>query len=242
MKATPRQQLLLLDLQHLDHTIARLRRKSEQLPERQGLAALAAEREEARNSYMNAQRELDARRLELSRIESDVAVVVQREHRDRDLIAQSTAAKEAQSLQSELDMLAKRKGELEERQFEAMEIADTAELVFAAAETVLAGIDERRATVAGAIEVAEGEIAAESARTAEKRAGVAAEVQGDLLALYEELRAKVGIGAARLNGSVSEASGMSLTASEVSAINQIAPDQIVFCPGTGAILVRGAGD
>lgn len=242
MKATPRQQLLLLDLQQLDHTIARLRRKSEQLPERQGLAALEGEREEARNSYMDAQRELDTRRLELSRIESDVAVVVQREHRDRDLIAQSTAAKEAQSLQSELDMLARRKGELEERQFEAMEIADTAEQTFGAAEAVLAGIEQRRAEVSAAIKSAEEEIAAERARTEEERAGVATEVQGDLLALYEELRAKVGIGAARLNGSVSEASGMSLTASELSAINEIAPDQVVFCPGTGAILVRGAGD
>lgn len=242
MKAIPRQQLLLLDLQQLDHNAARLRRKGAQLPEQQTFNELGAEREAFRDSYMEAQRELDARRLELSRIESDVAVVVQREHRDRELIAQSTAAKEAQSLQTELDMLANRKAELEERQFEAMEIADAAEEKFAAAEAVLQGLEDRRAVLAAAIATATAEIDAEFARTAEERANVAAEVQGDLLALYEDIRVRNGIGAARLNGNVSEASGMALTASEISAINEIAPDQIVFCPGTGAILVRGASD
>lgn len=242
MKATPRQQLLLLDLQQLDHTVARLRRRSEQLPERAELLALETEREEARNSYMEAQRELDARRLELARIGSDVEVVVQREHRDRELLAASTSSKEAVALQSELDTLARRQSDLEDRQFEAMEIAEAAEAVFDEAERVLAGIDERREAIRTRIADAEREIAAESDRTASERAGLAAEVQGDLLALYEKIRAQSGIGAARLRAGVSEASGMALTPAELSDIRATAADEIVLCPGTGAILVRAIED
>lgn len=238
MKATPRQQLLLLDLQQLDHTAARLRRKIEQLPEREELAELETEREATRNSYMEAQRELDARRLELSRIESDVDVVVQREKRDRVLLSQSTSAKEAQALQSELDTLAKRQSELEDRQLEAMEIAETAAAAFADAERLLAGVDERRAAIHTRIEGAVGDLAAELARVEQQRSDTAAEVQGDLLALYESTRARTGLGAARLRGNVSEASGMALTPGELGSINAAAPDEIVFCPGTGAILVR----
>ena len=238
MKATPRQQLLLLELQQLDHTVTRLRKRSEQLPERAELAVLETEREAARNSYMDAQRELDARSLELSRIGSDVEVVVQREHRDRDLLAASTSSREALALQSELDTLARRQSELEDRQFEAMEVAEAAEAVFSEAEQVLAGIDERRDAIHTRIADAEREIAAESARASEERAGLAAEVQGDLLALYEKLRAQIGIGAARLRAGVSEASGMALTPAELSDIRAASPDEIVFCPGTGAILVR----
>lgn len=242
MKATPRQQRLLLDLQQLDHTIARASKRSEQLPERGELRDLEAEREGARNSYMDAQRELDARRLELSRIESDVDVVVQRENRDRELLAASTSAKEAVALQSELEALERRQAELEERQLEAMEVTEAAEKVFAEAEAVLAGVDERRAAINTRIAEAEAELERDRAQATEDRAGLAAEVQGDLLALYEKTRAQIGIGAARLRGNVSEASGMALTPAELSGITAAPSDEVVFCPGTGAILVRGAED
>ena len=238
MKATPRQQLLLLELQQLDHSLARLRKRNEQLPERVELTALEAERDEVRNRYMEAQRELDAKRLELSRIEADVAVVEQRKQRDNELLAVSTSSKEAVALQSELDTLSRRKDELEERQLAAMEVADAAEQVFAEAETVLAGVDERRADIHARISTAEAETAREQGEQETARAGVAAEVQGDLLALYEKTRAQAGIGAAKLRGNVSEASGMALSPADLSTINQTPHDEIVFCPETGAILVR----
>lgn len=239
MKATQRQQHLLIDLQQLDHSIARLRKQSEQLPERAELPALDAERDSARNLYMESQRELDSQRAELGRIESDVQLVEQREARDRDLIAASTSSKEAVALQSELDTLARRRGELEERQLVAMEATEEAELAFSAAEAVLAGADERRNAILARIADAEAKLGRERERAIEDRAGVAAEVQGDLLALYEDTRAQVGIGAARLRGTVSEASGMALTPAELQNINEAAPDEVLFCPGTGAILVRG---
>lgn len=238
MKATPRQQLLLLDLQQLDHTLARMRKRSEQLPERAELTALEDERGDVRNTYMEAQRELDARRLELSRIESDVEVVEQRQQRDHDMLAVSTSSKEAVALQSELDTLGRRKEELEERQLEAMEVAEAAESVFSEAERVLAGVEERRSAIHARIAAAEAEIERERADAETERAGLSAEVQGDLLALYEKTRATVGIGAAKLRGNVSEASGMALSPADLTSINSAPHDEIIFCPETGAILVR----
>lgn len=229
---------MLLELQRLDHTVLRLRRKSQQLPERAELAALEDEREAAKSSYMEAQRELDARRLELSRIESDVDLIVQRENRDRELLSVSTSSKEALALQSELDTLARRQSELEDRQLEAMEIADAAGTVFAEAETLLAGIDERRQVIVSRVEGAELEIAEELAKTETERSHLADEVQGDLLALYERTQAQVGIGAARLRGNVSEASNMALTPAELAELRAAPFDEVIFCPGTGAILVR----
>lgn len=238
MKATPRQQLLLLDLQQLDHSLARLRKRNEQLPERAELTALEGEREEVRNRYMEAQRELDARRLELSRIEADVEVVEQREKRDHDMLAVSTSSKEAVALQTELETLGRRKDELEERQLEAMEVAEASEAVFSEAERVLAGVEERRADINARIEAAESATAREREAAETERAGLSAEVQGDLLDLYEKTRAQVGIGAAKLRGNVSEASGMALSPADLSTITNTAHDEIVFCPETGAILVR----
>lgn len=238
MKASPRQQQLLLDLQDLDTAIARLHRRRNTLPERAELDALAGESATARERYMGAQRDLDALQAEIDRIEADVETVRQRRERDEQLIAVSTSSKEAQSLQSELETLARRQADLEDRELELMERHEAAQTAFDSAERAFNAVDGRRAVLEEAISVAEREVDAEIETQQEERAGVAAELQRDVLALYEDLRARLGVGVARLRGNVSEASNMALTPAELSGINAASPDELVFCPGTGAILVR----
>ena len=238
MKASPRQQRLLLDLQDLDTTLARLRRQRKTLPEREQLAGLAGETSDVRTRYMAAQRELDAQTAELERVESDVALVQQRRDRDQQLLAASTSSKEAQALQSELETLTRRQSELEDRELELMEVQEQARIAFDEAQGVLDGVDARRTDIQAAITASEQRIDRDIASQQEERDGLAAEVQRDVLGVYEDLRARIGIGAARLRGNVSEASNMALTPAELSDIRSAAPDELVFCPGTGAILVR----
>ncbi|QBE47492.1 zinc ribbon domain-containing protein [Leucobacter triazinivorans] len=242
MKASPRQQRLLLDLQQLDHTIAQLRRKRATLPERAELAGLAGELAAARDRFMAVQRELDSQNAEIARVEADIDLVGQRRARDEQLLAVSTSSKEAQALQGELDALARRTHELEDRELELMEVQERAQAEFGEAQGLLDGVDERRAALQGRIDAAEQRLDREIAANAEERAGLSAEIQRDLVELYEELRGRIGIGAARLRGNVSEASNMALAPAELSDIRAAAPDEIVFCPGTGAILVRGADE
>ncbi|MGO1538271.1 MAG: zinc ribbon domain-containing protein [Leucobacter sp.] len=242
MKASPRQQQLLLDLQELDTSILRLRRKRDQVPERTELDALSGETGESRDSFMAAQRALDTHRVELERIESDVAVVEQRRKRDDELLAVSTSSKEAQAIQSELDVLQRRQTELEDRQLEAMEVLETAQATFADAEAVMAGVESRRADVQERLSEAERVIDVQLQANSDEREGVAAELQRDVLELYEATRARNGIGAARLRGNVSEGSNMALAPGELAGIRAAAPDEIVFCPGSGAILVRDTAE
>lgn len=238
MKASPRQQQLLLDLQQLDNTLARIRRKRTTLPEREELAALSAEQLTAKEAFMAVQRELDAQSAEIARFESDTETVRQRRERDNQLLTASTSPKEAQALQSELETLARRQRELEDRELELMEANEETLARFDTAAAALAGVDARRAELEAAIASAERELDAESAAAAAERAGLAAEIQRDLIELYEELRGRLGVGAARLRGNVSEASNMALAPAELSDLRAAAADEIVFCPGTGAILVR----
>lgn len=240
MKASPRQQQLLLNLQELDTAIARLRRRRTTLPEREALAGLAGEVSETRARFMAAQRELDTQSTEIERFEADVQLVRQRRERDEQLLAQSTSSKEAQALQGELDVLARRQSELEDRELAVMELQEAAQAAFDAASEALAGVDGRRAAIQAEIDDAEQRIDRDIASQGEERAGLAAEIQRDLVEVYEELRGRIGIGAARLRGNVSEASNMALTPAELSNILETAPDELVFCPGTGAILVRVA--
>ncbi|MHA3722500.1 zinc ribbon domain-containing protein [Leucobacter sp. HY1910] len=238
MKASPRQQQLLLDLQDLDTLIAQHLRKRKLLPQRAAIAALAGELDGAKSVFMAAQRELDAHTAEFERVESDVELVAQRVKRDEQLLAVSTAPKEAQALTAELAQLAERSAKLEDKQLEIMELQEGAQAAFASATAALEGVDGRRAELQSALDDAEAAINRELAISKKERLGLSAELQRDLLDLYESLRGRIGIGAARLRGNVSEASNMALAPAELAGILEAAPDEVTFCPGTGAILVR----
>lgn len=240
MKASPRQQSLLLDLQELDNRVLRLKRRRTQLPERAELASMQGEAAESREAFMSVQRDLDAQQADISRLESDVDLVSQRIKRDEGLLAASSSPKEAQALQHELETLQRRRSELEDRELELMETSEQTQTRYQDASSVLAGIDARRQKAIDAIAAGERAIDEELSATSEERAGLAAEIQRDLLEHYEALRGRLGIGVARLRGKVSEASNMELAPAELAGILEAAPDEVVHCPQSGAILVRVA--
>lgn len=242
MKASVRQQRVLLDLQSLDTEQVRLQRRRAQLPERAELAALAKETAAVRDRFMAAQRVLEDRKVEIERIESDIAVVAQRRARNTERMAVATASKEAQSLQDEVDSLERRRLALEEQELEVMEAVELAQPDFDAAANELASIDRRRAELEQSLATNEDHIQRDAAAATEQRTLLSAEVQRDVLALYEETRDRYGIGAARLRGNVSEGSNMALDDAELAGIRATDPEEIVFCPGSGAILVRDYED
>lgn len=242
MKASVRQQRILLDIQRLDTEQVRMQRRRAALPERAELAALSAETAAVRDRFMAAQRELEDRNVEIARIEGDLELVAQRRARNDERMALATASKEAQSLQEELVSLERRRLVLEEQELEVMEAVEQAQPAFDAAVNELAAIDRRRSELEQGLARGEEHIARDSAAAATERALLADELQRDLLALYEETRERYGMGAARLRGNISEGSNMALADAELAAIRATDPEEIVFCPGSGAILVRDYED
>ena len=59
-----------------------------------------------------------------------------------------------------------------------------------------------------------------------------------MLELYEKQRERYGIGAAELVGRVTTGSNVTLDAQDVKRIVESAPDEVVLCPDSNAILVR----
>jgi predicted nucleic acid-binding Zn-ribbon protein len=70
------------------------------------------------------------------------------------------------------------------------------------------------------------------------RAAIVAKVSPELLALYEKQRQRYGSGASLLRGGVSLASGLALNASDMVVVRAAAPDDVLLCPESSAILVR----
>lgn len=238
MKASPEDQAKLLDLGHIDTELARTRKILATLPAIAAVKEAEAERLAAKEQLRLALEDVDGFRADVTRAESDVELVDQRIARDQERLQSTTSPKDAQGLEHELETLATRRSLLEDVQLDVMEKLETALEVLATATETVAGIESRleasRAEVAS--ETAAGE--ATIAELTDKREQLTTALPADLVALYERQRERYGHGVSELRGTVSSASGVQLTESDVHDIRQAADDDVVLCPDSNAILVR----
>lgn len=238
-KASPADQLLLLDLQALDSKIVKIDRAVKALaadPEIVAAEAAVAESETARREVAG---ESAAAQQALTEIEHQVEKVQARIDKDRAQIeAGRGTARDMMALQHEIDSLLVKRGELETTELELMEAAEE---VVPRLEGATASADGTAAQLAQ-LERARGdrgeELSAERGQLVAQRAELAGQIDGALVALYEKRLAQRGVGAARLYHGTSEGSGMQLAPGDLAEIRAAAADDVVYCPDSGAILVR----
>jgi predicted nucleic acid-binding Zn-ribbon protein len=241
VKADPTVQRKLLDLAALDAELARAEHRRRTMPEQTAVEEAESVLRTRRDAVVRARTSVSDLGRDVAKLEQEVAQVSAREQRDRGLLdSGSVSSKQMTDLSHELETLARRRGVLEDSQLEAMERLDAAETDLAheqaaldEAETTLADAVERRDGVLGDIDVIE------TRRGAERRE-LAASLPADLLALYDQLRARTGHGAGELVGGRCGACRMEMDRSEVRDIAAAAPDEVVRCEECGAILVRTA--
>jgi len=238
MKASPSDQQRLLELQALDSRLAQLARRERELPERAALAALDADRTRLRADLASLRGTLEDAQAELRRVESDVDSVTARVAREQERSLAATDAKQAQALERELESLRRRQADLEDIELVVMEKVEEHQAAVSGVQAELSELEQRRADAEHEIGAALGRIAADRETAAAERAALAAALPEELIALYERQRARYGIGASLLRRRVSEAAGVELTADELQAVRAAAPDDVVLCPSSSAILVR----
>lgn len=238
LTASPEDQALLLDLQALDTRLAQLSHKAASLPELATLAGLTAEDEALRLTLLERQGAVEDIELELRRVESDVEVVEARIARDAERLATSSSVKDVAALEQELAALKNRLNDLEEIELVVMERLEEAQAALAETTSARATLRERIAEVEVARDAALAELTAERTTAAAGRRTIEGKVPADLLALYEKQRARYGTGASLLRGGVSLASGVKLLEDELQKIREAAPDAVLICPSSDAILVR----
>jgi len=238
LKASPNDQAHLLELQALDTRIQQLDHRAKKLPQLAVIAGLESESTALRVETLSATGALEDAQRELGRIESDVAVVEARITRDTGRLQVSSSVKDVAGLESELAGLTRRQLELEEIELGVMERVETLE---AASRGLLLKHDELQATITGVVAEKNeslGVLMSERSHASANRSTIAGKLPEDLLALYERQRARYGQGASMLRGGMSEASGLELNEFDMAAIRAAAPDDVLICPESSAILVR----
>ena len=238
LKASPDDQALLLDLQALDTKLAQLDHRARSLPELAALAALATEGDALRITKLEQQGLLENVQLELSRLESDVQVVETRIARDSERLQASSSVKDVAALEQELSALRKRLDDLEEIELSVMEKLEEHQGRVDETSGRLAELLDQGAAIEATRDAALASIGAERTTAAAGRRTIEAKIPADLLALYEKQRTRYGTGASLLRGGVSLASGVKLLEDELQKIRAAAPDDVLICPSSDAILVR----
>ncbi len=238
LKASPNDQALLLELQAFDTKLAQLDHRAKNIPELATLAGFEKDTAVVRLRFAEQRGGLEDITIELKRIESDVEVVEARIKRDNDRMQASSSVKDVAALEQELAALRKRLGDLEEIELVVMERLEEQQAEVDKTTAQLDALAVRTAEIEVAKSSSLGSIIAEHTIAASGRDAISTKVPADLLALYEKQRSRYGTGASMLRGGVSLASGVKLLENEMQAIRAAAPDDIIMCASSEAILVR----
>jgi uncharacterized protein len=240
VKADPGIQRRLLDLQALDSALARLEHRRRTLPELAAIAAAESRLTGLRDSAVRTATEVEDLDRDLRRLENDVEQVRRRSTRDQQRMQSGgIPAKELESLQHEVESLARRQSDLEDAELEVMERHEETESRAAALRAQVSSLEAERDAAVTARDKAYAEIDASAAEDVAARASAAGELPADLLALYERVRAASGgVGAAELRHRRCEGCRLELAGSELRAARAAAPDEVLRCENCRRILVR----
>jgi uncharacterized protein len=239
MKAEVMQQRSLLELADLDAELSRIQHRSSHLAEQQSLEQIQAEHRDANDRLAALRLALDDLDAHIAKFESEIEGVRDREDRDRKMLdGGAINAKQLGDLQHELETLERRQASLEDSLLEVMErreelqaqqadelgTVDRLETALAEAQRArddaLSGIDETRL------------------QRASRREELIADLDPDLVSLYERQRSRGGAGAARLQGHRCGACRIEIDRGELARISAAADDEVLRCPECGAILLR----
>jgi predicted nucleic acid-binding Zn-ribbon protein len=240
LHASASDQAKLLEVADLDVSLARTASQLRGLAKELSIETLEKAMAEMKARRHDAMVGSESIRSEFTRAESDVALVEARIAKDSERLMHTTSAKDAQSLEHELESLHSRRGDLEDIELAVMENLE-------AAEATLAGIAGELGTVEGAL----GEAREQEQRQQEDLGGVRRDLEekrgalvgtlpSDLIELYERQRERYGVGASLLRGRVSRASGVTLTELDIQTLRQTPENEVAMCPTSNAILVRTA--
>jgi len=240
VKASVEAQLRLLELADLDAELSRLDHRRRTLPELEEYGRIEARDGALRDELAALEAAESDLRREQAKAEADVDQVRSRVERDRTRLdaGQVSSPRELENLQSEIASLVRRQSDLEEIVLDVMERQEAAELRRKTLTQEEGALARQRDEVAARRDAALGEIGEQEEKAGSLRAGVAADVPGDLLDLYGKLRAQHGVGAAALRRGRCEGCHLSLNTVNLARIRTAPPDEVLRCEECRRILVR----
>src|SRR3984893_481632 len=239
MKAAVDQQRSLAEVVEIDAELSRMAHRRAHLPEFQRYDEVQAENRTANDRVAALQLALEDLQAQVTRFESEIDAVRQREDRDRSLLQSGTPdAKQLSDLQHELGTLQRRQSSLEDSLLEVMEQREELQINQNRELTTIDSLQGELASVQQTRDEALAEIDTASEDRVERRTQLMAGLDSELAELYERQRSSAGVGAGLLQGKRCGACRIELDRGELSRISAAAADDWLRSPEGRAILLR----
>ena len=228
-------------MQGYDLDLDRLAHRRAHLPESVRVRELQARAKELADDLTEVSVEVSDLEAEQRKADADVDLVRQRSAKDRQLLDSGTIhdAKQLVNLQHELESLARRQSDLEDVELEVMERLEQAQHRRDALAAERVSLEAEIAEATALRDAALASLSAEEQAASQARAAIVGGVPGDLLTLYDKLRAdNAGIGAAALHRGRCEGCRIELTPVDLERIRSAPPEEVLRCEECRRILVR----
>lgn len=228
-------------MQSHDTRLGQLAHRERTLPDAAGLAVLDGRLARVRDEVVAAEAIASDLLREQAKADLDVEQVRERARRDRDLMDSGSIGdpKQLQSLQHELESLARRQSDLEDIELEIMERVEGAKAAVVQLTGERTMLEAQRAALAASVAEQRAAVEAERAVVAAERSALATGIPADLLGLYDRIRAdQGGVGAAPLHRGRCEGCRLELPPTDIEAMRAAAPDAVLRCEECRRILVR----
>ena len=225
----------------MDTRLDQLEHRRHTLPEHGQIDGYDRQLVRLRDHVMGAETDESDLSREQIKADGDVEQVRRRAARDQQRLdsGQVSAPRELEQLQHEIATLGRRQSELEDVELEIMERLESAGERLGQLRAERSSVQEQRAAAAGRRDSALAEIDAEASMNATMRATLAGQIAGDLVALYDKIRAQqAGIGAAQLFRRQCTGCRLELNNIDLARFRDAAPTEVLRCEECGRILVR----
>lgn len=230
----------LLLVQESDITLDQLRHRRDAMPERAELVARGTELRSKDGERAGVRERHRVVSADERRIDDEAQAVGERADEVNKKLYSGTVSspRELQAMQADIDMLHRRRSDLEDEELEIMEQREKLDAELAALDASIATLSTTVAKLQETIAATEAEIDDEIARETANRADLAKPIAESLLRDYERRRAQNrGAGAARLVGTTCQACHLTIPSTEAEQIRRDAGTTVSYCDNCSAILV-----
>lgn len=231
----------LLVVQQHDTHADQLTHRAETLPQREQIVR----HERVVVDHDRRLAEVDDRHRDLTRsqqrFEDEISSLTERANQAEKRLYSGTVSnpRELQALQDDIASIRRRISQVEDDEFEVLELLEPVEASRAELMGERERLDDEGANLRASLAEAEAQIQAELADVRVERAEAVEAVDDDLWPTYDRLRAQLGgVAIARLVGSTCQGCHLALPAVEVDRIRHLPPDEPVSCEECGRLLVR----
>ncbi len=242
MKADPKDQQRLLDLQAIDTTLQQLAHRRKVLPELAELDVLGRAIGVLEDERVRAEVEADDLDRDITKLEREVDSVRQRRNKDQQRLDDGRLpARELTALEHEIGSLTRRQTELEDAELELMEKRETAQATLDGVDEKISIAREKRIAAEKRRDDALTEIAREIEWKQQARRPLAADLPGELVQLYEKIREQSGgLGAALVQHGRCGGCRLELFGADRNRVKAAPPDEVVRCEECRRIMIRTA--